>query len=300
MAGQLHLIEKPKNGKKPFVLSLRDHHYLQAIFAHRGLTVEQLTRLLYKPGSLTYVRVKAKELVQEKYLSRLHFPTVSPGASPFVYTLGTRGLRYLAEADGDVEGFRPLHAENYFILKHLLAVNDFAISAQLLPRVDADVILTSWLHDWQLQHEPVTAKINNTNVSSVPDLLLDFTVHAGIQKKPFAMPIWVEIDKGTEWGKKFKDKLHAIIQLVTSNAPEKRFGVQSVTVAFATLGTAKRRDLMRQHIKSVLEEMGKLRYADLFLFASLPQELDPKQVFLSPMWYTPTSDTPLSLLDLSD
>jgi len=88
--------------------------------------------------------------------------------------------------------------------------------------------------------------------------------------------------------------------LVTEQAHEKRFGVQNITVAFATPGTIKRRDLMRQHIKTVLTALGKLRYADLFLFASLPQELDPREIFLSPMWYTPTSDTPLSLLDLSD
>jgi len=186
------------------------------------------------------------------------------------------------------------------MLKHLLSVNDFAIAARLLPRLDSDVTLTSWLHDWQLQHEPVTATINNTNVSSVPDLWLDFTVRAGSQKKPFAMPIWVELDRGTEWGKRFQDKLTAIVLLVTEQAHEKRFGVQNITVAFATPGTIKRRDLMRQHIKTVLTALGKLRYADLFLFASLPQELDPREIFLSPMWYTPTSDTPLSLLDLSD
>ncbi len=300
MAGQVQLIEKPKNGKKPFVLSLRDHDYLQAIKQHRGLTVEQMTRLLYKPGSLTYVRVNAKELAQEKYLSRIHFPTVSTGASPFVYSLGIRGLRYLAECDSDIEGYRPLKSENYFILKHLLSVNDFAIAARLLPRLTHDVELVSWLHDWQLQHEPVSATINNTDVSSVPDLWLDFTVRAGSQKKPFAMPIWVEIDRGTEWGKRFKDKLTALVLLVTEKAHEKRFGVQNITVAFATPRSIKRRDLMRQHIKTVLEELGKLRFAELFLFASLPQELDPREIFLSPMWYMPAKDTPLSLLDLSD
>src|SRR5438132_763327 len=81
----------------------------------------------------------AKELADQKYLSRIHFPTVSTGASPFVYSLGIRGLRYLSECDGDIDGYRPLKSENYFILKHLLSVNDFAISARLLPRVTHDV-----------------------------------------------------------------------------------------------------------------------------------------------------------------
>lgn len=300
MAGHVHLIENQKTAKKPFMLSLRDHEYLQAMLDHRGLTVEQLTRLLYKPGSLTYVRVNAKELADQKYLTRIHFPTVSTGASPFVYSLGTRGLRYLSDCDSDVEGYRPLKAENYFTLKHLLAVNDFAIAARLLPRLDANVELVSWQHDWQLQHSPVTAAIHNANISSVPDLFLDFTVLAGSKKKAFSCPIWVEVDRGSECGIKFKNKVQAIIQLVTAKAHEKRFGVTSITVAFATTGTVKRRDVMRQHIKAVLSELGNISLADLFLFASLPQELEPKELFLSPIWYTPTSDTPLSLLDLSD
>ena len=107
MAGHVQHIEKTNNGKKPFVLSLQRHNYLQAILAHRGLTAEQLTRLLYKPGSLTYVRVIAKELADQKYLTRIHFPTVSTGSSPFVYSLGIRGLRYLSECESDIERYRP-------------------------------------------------------------------------------------------------------------------------------------------------------------------------------------------------
>ena len=302
MAGQVQLLEKQKNHnrKKPFVLSLRQSDYLQAVFSHRALTVEQLTRLLYKPGSLTFVRSNAKALTQEKYLSRMHFPTVSTGASPFVYSLGVRGVRFLSECEEDVSGYRPLHAENYYILKHLQNVNDFAISARILSRLTPDVTLTSWLHDWQLQHEPVTATINNTQVTSIPDLWLDFTVRAGSQKKPCSMPVWVEIDMGSAWGKRLKDKVTHIILLVTERAHETRFTVQNITVAFATPGTIKRRDLIRSHIKTVLEELGKLAFTDVFLCASLPQEIDPKQLFLSPLWFTPTSDRPLSLLDLSD
>lgn len=44
--------------KKPFMLSLWDHEYLQAVLDHCDLTGEQITKLLYKSGSLTYVRAE--------------------------------------------------------------------------------------------------------------------------------------------------------------------------------------------------------------------------------------------------
>jgi hypothetical protein len=294
-------IDEPTRSRQTKLIITPKHEQIfSAILKHRGLTVEQVTSLFYKPGSLTYVRVNLKELVDNKYLKRMYFPTPGAGASPFVYSLNNRGIHYLVQRDLYLDGYKPIASGNYYFLLHLLMLNDFAISASLLPRLNLDITLSSWLHEWQLKQLPVSAKVNNTEVSSVPDLWFDFTVRAGSQKKPYQMPLWVEIDMGTEWGKKFKDKLTDIVHLVTEQAYEQRFGVKQVTVAFATPGTIKRRDLMRQHIKTVLEELGKLRFADLFLFASLPQGLDPKTVFLSPIWYTPTSDTPLSLLDLSD
>src|SRR5437588_12449955 len=97
MAEQVHLVGKSKKLHKPLLISLKDHHILTAVLEHRGLTVEQVTKLFYKSGSLTYVRVKLMELAEQKYLSRFHFPTISTGASPYVYTLGTRGIRYLSD-----------------------------------------------------------------------------------------------------------------------------------------------------------------------------------------------------------
>jgi hypothetical protein len=300
MAGHVQLIEKPRNNrKKPFVITPRYEEIIHAILLHRGLTAEQVRKLFYG-RSLSFVQTIMLELVEQKYLCRTLFPHVKPGTSSYVYSLGTRAIPYLISRDLYIEGFKPVKSGNYYTLLHLLQLNDFAISARLLPRVSSDVVLTSWLHEWQLKQRPVSAEVNNTQVSSVPDLWFDFTVRAGSQKKPCQMPVWVEIDMGTEWGQKFKNKLCDIVLLVTDLAHEKRFGVQNITVAFATSGTAKRRDLMRQHMKAVLQELDRLNYADVFLCASLKQELEPEQVFLSPIWYTPINDTPLSLLDLSD
>lgn len=290
--------------KHAFIFTPRDEALLRAVFDYRGLTAEHVTQLFYKPGSLTYVQTNLKILVEQKYLARFHYPTEHLGLSPYVYTPSSRGMHHLAAIGVPVAGFKPLKEKgketSYYFTQHLLSLNDFVIAASLVPRFSPDVTLQTMYHEWQLKQQPITATIGRDTVSLVPDAWLDFKVLAGSQKKPYQMPVWLEMDMGTEWGKRFKDKLRGIILLVTNGIYQERFGVNNVTVAFATPGSEKRRDLMRTHIKTVLQELDALQFADLFLFATLPQNYDPQTVFLSPIWYTPTSEKPLTLLDLSD
>jgi len=290
--------------KKPLVISPKDEAILRVFVTYRGLTAEQVTRLLYSSGSLTYVRVKLLELVGEKYLTRFQYPTVSSGTTPFVYTLGPSGIRYLTAIGMELAGFKPLKEKgkepSYYFLKHLLSLNDFLIAATLVPRLTHDVSMQNFLHEWQLKQNPLVLSQGRDTISVVPDAWLDCKVLVGSSKKPYAMPIWVEMDMGTEWGKKFKDKLKDIVRVIIEGVYQDRFGVKNVTVAFPTPGNEKRRDLMRSHINAVLHELGQEAYADLFLFACLPENYDPQTAFLSPIWYSPTGNTPFPLLDLSD
>lgn len=277
---------------------------LRAFVTYRGLTAEQVTRLFYKPGSLTYVQTNLKTLCEQKYLTRFNYPTISTGVSPFVYTLGPSGLRYLTAIGMDLAGFKPLKEKgkepSYYFLRHLLSLNDFLIAATLVPRLTSDVTISRMDHEWQLKQNPLILSAGRDTISVVPDAWLDCKVLVGSSKKPYAMPIWVEMDMGTEWGKKFKDKLKDIVRVIIEGVYQERFGVKNVTVAFPTPGNEKRRDLMRSHVLSVLKELYQEAYADLFLFACLEEHYDPQTVFLSPIWYSPTRETPFPLLDLSD
>ena len=71
-----------------------------------------------------------------------------------------------------------------------------------------------------------------------------------------------------------------------------------MTIAFATTKGAKRvaqlRDWTRRELAATAEPQW---IADLFLFTALPGEIEPRQLFLDPVWYVPAEDTkPVSLL----
>ena len=72
------------------------------------------------------------------------------------------------------------------------------------------------------------------------------------------------------------------------------------TTAFATTKDHNRIRQMREWTRkelTVTNEPGWL--ADLFLFTALPEnmgEIEPRQLFLDPVWYTPTDDNRVSLL----
>jgi hypothetical protein len=104
-----------------------------------------------------------------------------------------------------------------------------------------------------------------------------------------------------------REKLTAIILLVRDQAYKDLFGVEDITVAFATL-TADRCDLLRSYVKERLMAMKLTNLDQLFLFASLPYATDgkskaayiePASAYLSPIRY-PADDSiyPISLLEL--
>ena len=74
-----------------------------------------------------------------------------------------------------------------------------------------------------------------------------------------------------------------------------------MTVAFATTKDHNRIKQMREWTRKELAVTNEPKWlADLFLFTALPEKMDgiePRQLFLDPMWYVPFDDDhPVSLL----
>ncbi len=310
-----------KTQDKPFVLNGKDDKILKAVYFYRGLTVEQITYLIFsidrriqteqKFSSITYVRDRLAKLTKHEYLHRYQYPTLSLGVSPWVYELGNMGIKYLRLLeDFDVATrFRDSEDEErgYGAVKHLLSLNDLLIAGELLSSTQPTITLHNRLHDWMLHKEPLKAKVNREEVSIIPDGFLHFHVTKG--ETTYNMPVWVELDRGSEFGKRIREKLTAIISLVRDQAYQGLFGVEDITVAFATL-SEKRRDLLRSYVKDRLTAMRLTNLDQLFLFASLPYETDgkskaeyiePKQAYLANIWYpADDSSTPVSLLELGN
>jgi hypothetical protein len=133
-----------QSAEERLIIALSEYDYL---------TVEQATRLLYAKTSLTHVREKFKNLVDEKLVivlgGRAH-------NLPRIFTLSTDGRKY-AELLGKPAGKRyRLHEErqkqrNLFFMQHTLAVNDVLIAARLLVRSVPEVTLSGMLLERQVR-----------------------------------------------------------------------------------------------------------------------------------------------------
>src|SRR5687767_15064897 len=91
------------------VITASDDAILDAIGRYYFLTSEQVCRLLFSQGSLTYVRARLKLLAERRYCARLFLPRPSPyGSAPSVFSLSRKGLGYLQSCGRPVpDRFRP-------------------------------------------------------------------------------------------------------------------------------------------------------------------------------------------------
>lgn len=283
---------------KQHVLTAVDYDILRLIHEYHFLTVSQVTRLRYSSGSETTCQDRLKKLFNAGVLDRVQLPHVGTGNTEYLYTLSTKGCKELQPLGiSSFSRYRPADTRTLKLphLQHVISLNDFLIAARILPRVHPDITLVSMKHDLDMKREPLRVTLDRQEVRIVPDGFLDFRLSIG--GRLYAMPVWVELDRNTEWGNTLKLKLQKIIHAVQSLAFQELFGVSSVTVAIATTNE-KRVDLMRSHIQAELQRLGLMHLALVFLLTPLPEQLEPITLFTAPVWHTLPGDH-VSLLDLT-
>lgn len=288
-----------------FSLSGIDDRFLQAIYRYHMLKPEQLTRRYYSKGSLTFVKARLKRLVDAGYLDANEQPTTR-GRSPFYYTLAGKGMKYLKEIGIEMNRYyRPSRRVEYLpFLLHTFSVNDVLIAAELLAEDMPQLTLAEVQHELVLKQEPCKVPLRRERpgrdgnasgqyVTIVPDGWLDFRYDRGSEGAERRMCLWLEVDRGTVGKKEFKTKAAAIFTFYQSGAYNKRFGTQSLRVAFATTDGVTRVKQMRAWLRDALaNELEKPGMAERFVCAALPDEIDPRSLFLEPIWYVPLNDTP--------
>ncbi|HYT43720.1 MAG TPA: replication-relaxation family protein [Methylomirabilota bacterium] len=283
---------------KQHILTAVDYEILTLVCEYHFLTVSQVTRLRYSSGSETTCQDRLKRLFNFGVLDRVQLPHTGKGNSEYLYTISSKGFKELQPFGiSNFTRYRPVDTHTLKLphLQHLLTLNDFLIAARLLCCVNRDIRLISMKHDLDMKRTPMRVTLDRQEVSIVPDGFLDFRL--SIAGRLYAMPVWVEIDRGTEWGNTLKLKLQKIIHAVQSLAFQELFGVSSVTVAIATTHQ-KRVDLMGSFIQAELQRLGLLHLSNVFLFTPLPEKVEPITLFTAPVWQTLPGDH-VSLLDLS-
>ncbi len=270
-------------------LSERDGQMLQAVYTYQYLTLAQITRLFFSARSLrskNHAGQYVKRLAEEQWLVRFPLPSTHKGNRAYVYTLGYKGMKYLHTLgfDASPSSCQAKPAPSYQHMQHTLCLNDVLIAAALLPRRVPTILLCDMQHEWILKQKPLHVpspdspsngrKHTSTQVTSViPDAWLDFRLC--LNGITYQTAVWLELEE---------------------------FGAQNITIAFATTAGEKRQEQLRLWTRQELSLLEKISDADLLLFTSLPptSDLDPEWFFLSPVWTTPLTNTPVPLLDLSE
>ncbi len=187
-------------------ITTADEKIIRTFTTYPYLTAEQVTRLLYRKGSAHYVSAKLKSLTKQKLLHRLERETIN---FPYVYCLGSRGIRYVQTLGCDIPMF----------LRHTLFVNDFLIAAATLPVIVPDISVHEIKHDLTLKH---------TRTPVIPDGWIYFRLNEKTQ-----LCIWLEMDMGTMDQKPFRKKISELIDF-SRQSYEQVFGTPSLTIVFAT------------------------------------------------------------------
>jgi len=299
---------QPQGISQPFVVTASHDAVLQAVYKYQLLTSVQLLRACgYSPNSLERVQRLTKQLADREYVLSLPIP-VTRGKSPLVYTLARKGLNYLKDAGFDVRVyFRPSKEQekSYLFLLHTLAINDVLIAASNLQKVAADYSLRSFIHERVLKQTPYKISFMRggklETFTLIPDAFMQFVKQKkkGKEKK---LPVLLELDRNTTEQKHFRRNLRARIEFIKEEGYKKLLGTNTVTFAYANSeGGEKRREELRNWARRELASTSEQRWlSNLFLFCGLPKDLEPKQLFLSPCWFTPfEDDLPVPLLGRS-
>lgn len=267
---------------------------LQSFTRFDYLTAPQLTRLLFSPGSLTYVQAHLKDLFHAGYLSRLFLPSTTPyGSSLAIYTLDGKGHRYL-RAMGAIPAVRFRARERaqreWLFLRHTLGATDLMILGLQLAKFEPGVEIAQLATERELKRSPVYVASNQDRLGIVPDGWLDIRLKSGQTCLAF------ELDRGTVDRNRYQRKLRGLVQYARGPY-QAAFGTNSLTIAFvATVGEQRAKALI-DWTQTTLSDLRAHHQADIFRFAAFdPAKENARDVFFGARWHRPFDPAPLPLL----
>jgi hypothetical protein len=265
---------------------------LRALGHYRVLTRRQLTCLLYRPSSTTFVGEHLTRLTRAGYLRMERVPLpIAAGGTPGLWSLREPGHRYLRQAGLDIPTADPPTSPLH--LWHLLAVNDALIALERLCRADRRLALERLRHDLDLRRMGLRVRLpDGTAATVVPDAWADLLV-AGAP-----MGLALELDRGTEDEATWVRKLDRLLGLAAGPYRD-RLGADSMTVAILTTDGEQRLAALRRWTAAALDAHGLRDWDDLFWFAAGdPAAATPAELYLAPRWRSPGARLPRSLIPL--
>jgi hypothetical protein len=266
---------------------------LRALGRYQLLTREQLTRLLYRPTSTTFVGEHLTRLTRLGYLRMGRLPLAIPvGGTPGSWTLAGPGRRFLLAAGVVLppERDRPLASPLH--LRHLLELNDALIALELLCRAEPRLVLEGVRHERLLRHDAPRVLLPDGRATTVvPDAWIDLAVDTA------PMGIALELDRGTEDERPWRRKVAALLALAAGPYHD-AFAAESITVAVVVTSGARRVGELVRWTEAELMARGKPAWGELFwLTGAVPAATDPAALFLGARWVRPFDPAPRPLVD---
>lgn len=276
---------------------------LSALGRYGYLTKDQFIRLLYSPGSRTFVDSWLEILSEQGYVHDRNWLRIqSMGAAPRVWTFTDRGRKWLLQAGfADVPHIVNHRQPQQNTLDHLYTVNQTLIACELLAKRSGGAIEVLDLKSDELMHKyPMTLQIDGKRTDVVPDGLVVFGY--GDHKSSYC----IEVDRATEVITPWRAKIRNYITAIQGDPSiyTQTFGLRVPTILTVVspkegvrYKSAEGRlvDLLKW-TELELEQLGMQAWARLFRFTAVPpEETDPRIFFGGSHWSTPftPAKTPL-------
>jgi hypothetical protein len=269
------------------------------------LTAEQVTRLCYAKGSLTYVKATLKSLVDARFALALggrgmRFPRVyTPTGTGRTFASAVQGLPHAKRVRPSEEEEK---ADNFFFIEHTMAVTDVLIGARLLSQAVPDIRLTRLYLERELKRkiyveipEPTTRgrENNRQQICLEPDASVDFTIQEKWQEF-----FHIELYRTHLREHRFKQKIAGYVAYAGSTLHQQLFHTPALSIAVFCANDQLAATLKRW-TEEVLHEDKQQELGERFFFRSIDTATaSPEEMYLSPVWEQAFSDVKTPLLDL--
>lgn len=283
----------------PFRPTPKDIETVRALNRYFLLTAEQVRRLFYGEGSLTWAKGRLKLLTDNGYASALAVKrTDNRGNAAFVYRLGPGGLKLCRSLDDPVPRRLRLYqtSDSEYYVPHTLEINNVVISADILSRAQSGVTVIDLVHEKQMAAIKVPTG-GGQYEGVITDGILTFAIAAG--EEEYEQTFFLEVDMGSKAGR-WKRKVRKLIAY--GGGPYKAHcDTPFFTVAVITPnGEAHMRNL-RRWTTDVLAEDGLqgTTWEHSFAFTAAPAATTaPEAFWLGETWYRPFADAPMRLIEV--
>jgi hypothetical protein len=269
---------------------------LAALGRYGYLTVPQIVRLLYAPGSRTHANTWLKHLREAGLAHDENWLRVNrDGVNPRVWTFTEKGRKFLR--DNDQTELPKIHHRRLpqpWVLDHLIAVNESLITCELLSvRTKGAIELLGLRSDELLHKLPIEIRLAEGKKANV---IPDGWVAYGLGETRFSFCL--EVDRATEDQEKWRGKIAGYLKALAGDPSpyQERFGLRSTRVLTIVrpkelrqvVSAEKRLADLKTWTELELTAQGKQDWASVFpMTMAAPEELDPRFFFGAKNWIEP-------------